>query len=377
MDEVFDIQSAAEAILNDGELVMVRGLLADRNRFEAGDSNGLFEGNVSPGVSLLGKRSLVVKGEVGGMAGNLCYIEVEGDLVVIGNVRQARIVCRNLCVGGSLLHSQVTAVGEIAVGSDLAHSQLRLGDYEGRRRRIEELRHALIRGREQRTVLDRRIGQDERRLDRSCKATRVPLNFNISRLVVQEQNRIRVNLESFYASLGDQPLPKVRMALNEFFAKGFVGYLTRANRRYIADNPAREKIFLQLLKSLRGLVVETFERDQLIASNAAAEKEIERLIAELRQPQGAVWVQGGVLPETQVEFLLPDVQRLEGEVIHFVPRSASLKVGRSSEEGMLRLEMIDVEGERSSRDLNASELQRVALSIDEGEVVWKPVARDC
>ena len=64
---------------------------------------------------------------------------------------------------------------------------------------------------------------------------------------------MRINLTVFYSSLGEQSESQRKTALVQFFAKGVVGYLARANRKYISDNPAREKVFLQLLKHLREL----------------------------------------------------------------------------------------------------------------------------
>lgn len=65
----------------------------------------------------------------------------------------------------------------------------------------------------------------------------------------------------FYESLGEDPTARQEQALMEFFSRGVVGTLSRANRKYLANNLAREKVFLQLLKSLRELFGLVFERD--------------------------------------------------------------------------------------------------------------------
>ena len=96
----------------------------------------------------------------------------------------------------------------------------------------------------------RLVSQEEKRLDRACKTTMVPLNFNAGRIVRQEADRISIDLRSFYQSLGKLPEAKLTAALDEFLAKGIIGLLARANQRYLCENPTRQKVFLQLLRQL-------------------------------------------------------------------------------------------------------------------------------
>ena len=80
--------------------------------------------------------------------------------------------------------------------------------------------------------------------------------------VIRHRNgRLWVELTMFYESLGEDPTARQEQALMEFFSRGVVGTLSRANRKYLANNLAREKVFLQLLKSLRELFGLVFERD--------------------------------------------------------------------------------------------------------------------
>jgi len=371
MSDVFDIQPVVEAIMGSTPLVATEGPPPGKKRFDAEDSNGMFIGDVSSGLTLMGQRSLLVQGSLNGTGSNPCQVEVEGDVVVTGNVGHARIHCQHLHVGGAVHHARLVTAGDIIIGADLVHTHLLVGDYEARQGRINELQQELVRGRERRVTLDRRIGQEEKRLDRTCKTTHVPLNLDVSRLIAQEQDRIRIDLSTFYQAMGDQPETKLRMALTEFFAKGIIGYLAKANRRYIIDHPAREKVFLQLLKNLRELIMLVFQRDRLIVAVNRAEDEMEQLVAEVRQQIRSVHIQGAVQPETEVEFALPLVQRLEEGEWNLAHRSVSLKIQSASQPGQLRLHVTDVDGKPVSRDLSADELQCVLLSTSEGHPVWE------
>lgn len=374
MSDLFDIQPAVDAILNAGDLVKAQGLPPDKNRFDAGESAGVFAGDVPGSLILTGKHSLLVQGSLQGSSGNICRIEVTGDAVITGDVRYARISCRRLHIAGAMHHSQVNATGEVFIGSDLIGTRLLIGDYQTHKQQVEKLRQDISRLEEERSGFDWKIAQDEKKLDRSCKVTRVPLDFKISRLIFQEHNRIRIDLNSIYQSLGDQPGPKLKQAMNEFFAKGIIGYLAKANRKYITDNPAREKVFLQLLKHLRELFMEVFERDQTIATINQSQAEIDGMVKELRQQDLGLHVQGAVLPESEVEFARPRVQRLENSDINFLHQSATLKVQPGSQSGILRLERVDIGGKSLAEDVAVAQLQGVSLRVDADQVVWEPCA---
>ena len=374
MSDPFDIQPAADAILNGDDLIKIEGLPDDRSRFDAGDSDGLFAADVPGGVTLVGQRSILVQGSLDGAAGNPCHIKINGDLIVTGDVHYAQISCRNLHIGGAVNNAQLSITSrEVSVGGDLAQTRLQIGEYEVHWRRIEQLKNESKRIREQREAADRSISQEEKRMDRSCKATRTFLNFNISKLISHENNRVRVHLSAFFRSLDAQPQDKLKEALLEFFAKGIVGILTRNNSKYIGNNPARKKVFLQLLKALRKLVLLTFERDLLIATIDKNGAEIDQLFTELNRQDGAVCIQGEILPGTEVAFTLPKAQRLDDGEVQCLHQSASLKVQPGSQSGELHLELTGVDGETSAQDLGTDKMQRIALRTREGQIIWVPV----
>ena len=176
---MFDIQSAIDAILESDGLVETQGLPPNKSRFDVEDNNGLFDGDGPKGVTLTGHRALLVQGSLLGASGNACRIQVEGDVIITGNVRHAQIQGGNIYIAGTIQHTRLISTKQIKIGADLVHSQLTLGDNKASQRQIEELQHAIGRALEERESLDRQRSQDEKRMHRSSRTTSTPLNFNI------------------------------------------------------------------------------------------------------------------------------------------------------------------------------------------------------
>lgn len=369
MPDIFDFQPAIEAIMNAPDLVGTDGLSPDKNRFDAEEHYGVFTGDVAKGTTLAGRRSFLVRGSLEGAAGNPCRIQVDGDVVVTGDVHHASIRGRHISIGGQVLHSQLTSSGNIAVGSDLVHTRLLVGDYESISRRIGELKLEIERRRQHKEVLDRRIGQDEKRLDRSCKTTRTPLNFNVGKLILHRDERVRINLKSIFASFGDPLEERFEAALIEFFAKGVVGVITKTNLMYIEDNPARKKVFLQLLRNLRELFMLTVQRETIVYQTTCDEEEIDRMVSELTEQNRTLCVQGKIAPDFRAEFMLPRVRQLDDGDVDIAHGSASVKLQPGKEEGSFLLDLTNSDGEQSSQDLAQSELQSVSFAVSDGQLI--------
>ncbi|MDP6699373.1 MAG: hypothetical protein QGH25_06980 [Candidatus Latescibacteria bacterium] len=370
MPYLFDISPALEAIENSDALVEVSGLPLNQNIFDPGDKNGKFAADLPGGATVSSNKSVLIAGSVNGSTSNPCHIRVDGDLVVTGNVQYAQIRCRNFLVGGDLQHAKARTTGDATICGQLVAAELVLGEYEQPIQRVENLRQEIERSLDERESFDRQIGQQERRVDRSCKATRIPLNFNVSRLISQEHGRVRIDLSSFYDSLGDLAETRLKAALIEFFAKGIVGVLARANRKYIDGNPAREKVFLQLLKTLRELFVLVSERDIVIRHIDQAESEIEALVEELHGQACTLHVQQGLGNLVQLDFPRPQMHRDEGGDIDLVHEAASIKITEGNP-GKLRLDSTSIEGEATSEDIPIDELQTVTLAVAAGRVTWE------
>jgi len=207
-------------------------------------------------------------------------------------------------------YRRLVAAAEIRVGGDLGAGKAVSGDPQRRQVLIEGLRAQLTQGREEHKLLDRQVSQGEKRLDRACRITLSPLHFEMGRIIRRSPDRISIDLSSVYQSLGEMPADQLALALNEFFAKGLIGVLSRANRQYLSGNPAREKVFLQLLGQLRELFLLVIRRDQARRKLETLEGQIDQWVADFYTAPRRICVRGAVLPGAHMEFLHPHAEDL-------------------------------------------------------------------
>jgi len=336
--------------------------VAPLNSFDGDDRNILVQGDVVGLRRVKGERAMVVLGDVLGEEDSLCRIEVAGDVIVAGRIEWAQVIAENILVGDSVTQSQLTAAGRIRIEA---------GNFDGVRKRIESLVARIDRGKEVVESLVRRVGQDEKRMAKACRTLRVPLDFSVGRIVTHAQGKISVDLTSFYASLDEHKEAQLELALGEFFAKGVVGVVARTNRKYLVDYPAREKIFMQLLRSLKELFHLVVERDRTVRTLKAAEGELEMVLATLEERQPQVEVGGRVAAHVEMEFILPVAVRLLDTGVDFgQPETAALSVRKGASFGDLEISLRDTAGVRGARD--ASPLEGVLIHLDEdGRIRWE------
>jgi len=376
MSEVTDIQSVAESITTADDLVKIQGLPPNKSFFNTEDHNYLLEGDVPGGISITGERSFLVQGSINGSNSNPSRIHINGDLVVTGNVCYAQIHCRNLHIGGSTQNSRLITSGNIAIDGDLACGKLTLGDYESDRHLIQNLQHEIARFRTDREAIERRIHQDEKRLDRACKTTHTPLNFNIKKIIIHQYGHVRIDLKSIYASLTDRSQEQTESVLLEFFAKGIVGFLARNNRQYIDGNQAREKVFLQILKNLRGLFMVVAQRESIDLQISRAESQVQQLVDSLHSRAPTVSIQGIIIPETQLEFTQPRVQCLDNGEMDFDHGLATIEIQPGREANQYQLLLTDLNGEDCSQELTDAERKNISFRLCEDQITWAPLPMD-
>ena len=374
MASIFDINVVEGDLLADGQTIDFKGLNTTNHTFDTGDQNGHLLDDMPGGTSVNGGRSLVIDGSLNGVENNPCRIQLSGDLLVKGNVFNAHIKCSALYVDGDIQDSRVSAAGDVYIGGELMDSQLALGDYSDRKNTIDNLHRDFAKKREERESLDRQIRQEEKRVDRSCKATLIPLNFNVSRIISHENNQVRINLTSFYSSLGEQSESQRKTALVQFFAKGVVGYLARANRKYISDNPAREKVFLQLLKHLRELFLLVAERDFIALHQEQDAQAMNELVQSIRRQNRMLHIEGGIHPNSTLRFILPHIATSEDDSYVFTDKAAICQVEGGPNEDALVITLKDVENNENIHRIPATDLEESRLSTTLGTVVWESSA---
>ena len=372
--DLFDIQPRVDDFLRAGritELVAAAGE-GPGGYFEGEDWNVLVRGDRADMARLKSQRSLLVDGDVIGDADAPCRIEVMGDAIITGRVSNAQVTAENVRISRGASDCSITAGCDVAIGGNFDGGRIIAGNYDNAKKRIESCRSALERARESAASLERRVGHDERRMDKACRTLRIPLDFNVGRIITHAEGRVSVDLTSFYRSLEERSEAQLETALAEFFAKGVVGVVSRTNRKYLVDFPAREKVFMQLLRSLRELFLLVAERDRTLRSLEAAERELEALSANLTGRQPRVAVAGRVAPLTEIEFILPQIVPLNDGTFDFAHQTASLSVNAGASFGELDVVVRDADGARSVRDI--PDLRGVLVHVDDGRVRCDAVA---
>ena len=374
MPDLFNIQSAIDAVVGLGRLteMSVSASGAAAPVYDGEDWNVLVQRDLTDVARVKGNGAILVHGSVLGDDDAPCRIDIEGDAVICGDVRDTTICAANIYVGGEVAGSELTAAGEVRIGADMASGRITVGDYELERKNLESCRMLVEHAREQAESLSRRAGQDGKRMDKSCRALRIPLDFSVGRIVQHHEGKVSVDLTSLYPSF-DKKEADLSVALGEFFAKGIVGVIARANRKYLINYPAREKVFMQLLKSLRELFSAVLERDEMRKRLAAAETELENLRAALSERGPSIAVGGRLAPRTEIEFILPWLNDTQDGGFDFAHKTAQLCVRPGPLAGQCEMAVQQADGERSSVTTEQDELEGLLVSVDDGKVRWSQV----
>lgn len=375
MPRPFPVDPLAQAILAAPDLVAIDGMNPRQSRqlFDGEERDVLVRGDIAGAMRLRGKRSLLIQGEVAGAPVAPCLIEVEGDALIMGSARHVHISARNIYIGGQAQDCHLNAAADLQCGGDLQGGRAQVGDYQLGQAQIGRLKTQTDRSREERERLDRLVLQEEKRLDRACKTTLVPLNFNAGRIVRQEADRISIDLSSFYRALGQLPETKLASALDEFFAKGIIGLLARTNQRYLCENTTRQKVFLQLLRQLRELFLLVTRRDRVLHLLAELAEQIDQLVAHLCNPHCRVWVRGQVHQGTALEFVLPSAQDQGDRDFSFSHRTALLRIQPGEEPAMLDLDLDCAGLSHFRQSASLEELRQVSFYSLNGQVFWEPL----
>lgn len=153
----------------------------------------------------------------------------------------------------------------------------------------------------------RRVVTEEKRLGKATQALRSPVDFSVGRIVRHGNGRVSVDLSSFYETLEGRTDEQLKLALAEFFAKRIFGVITRANRKYLVNYPAREKVFMQLVRNLRELFEAVLERDRLQRQVDWLGGRLNHFVGSLCSRQTRIEVKGPIAGETTMEFIVPRV----------------------------------------------------------------------
>ncbi len=292
-------------------------------------------------------------------------------MIITGSIRHAQIRASRCFVVGAAHPVQITTSRSTIVSGIIHGGRFVNGNYEDTQRTIESLRISLRHGRDELESLSRRVMTEEKRLDKACLALRIPLDFNVGKVVQHCDGRVGICLDAFYASVNGRPAQEVERALNEFFTRGIVGVITRQKRKYLVNYPAREKVFLQLISGLRALFRDVMRQDNLGRSVEDMENQLQEQVDSLEQRDAFVDI-GGVAGNTEMKFILAQViPQPRDEGFDFAHRSAHLDIRPVNGLGA---EMVsrDADGGQMAATVTTAELGALRFHVDGSRVVWDP-----
>lgn len=369
-----EIDAAGEAILRRGRVVEIPALdpQAPLALYDAEDHDLLCQGDLACVQQVRGDRSILIQGGLRGRPGEPVRVEVRGDIIISGSVQHAILRGRRVFVGGSVTRGQLTAAERVLVGASAEAATFVAGDYSDDRRRVESTRLSLEQSRIQLESLQRRVLTEEKRLDKTCRALRIPLDFNVGRIVHHGHGRVRVDLSSFYESLEGRTDEQLQLALAEFFAKGVVGVIARANRKYLVNFPAREKVFMQLVRNLRDLFDAVLQRDRTLRQTDWMSARLEEQVEALNERRAGVEVGGAIAGDASMEFIVPRVVPLpDGGGFDFAHQTARLELQFA--DAAVEVVSCSTDGERARSTTTLTEFEGQRFIVDDSGVVeWSP-----
>ena len=112
----FDIQSVAQEILTAEDLVETETIRSTTRAYDGKGSSVVVNGNITAGAVVKGTYDLLVQGWVVGEEGRPCQIEAEGDVVIEGDVRNARIKGQSIRIGGEARRCQLNSQRGVEIG---------------------------------------------------------------------------------------------------------------------------------------------------------------------------------------------------------------------------------------------------------------------
>lgn len=154
--------------------------------------------------------------------------------------------------------------------------------------------------------------------------------------------------------------------MKEFFAVGIMATLVRANQQLIEVNQNRRKVFMAAINHLRELflLVRTIDKQKMEIEQG--EGRIDKMVEEMEGFSAELYTRGPILPEVDIEFRHPVVDRQPDEkaIIEEDRASYRLRVGRVS--SAWSVEQTSTRGEVRNREVNPGELQATTFELDAG-----------
>lgn len=370
----FDIDEKANQI-GAGDLLFCRDELSfAEGPLDLYEGSLVVQGDGGPGCVVRGTGQVLVKGALIGNARMPARIDVDGDVVILGDVAHAHIEAQAVYVGKRIADAQINARLGLEVGGDVRNVRVRLGEYDLCRKKIERLKKSLEEAEYEKDSLVRKLKMEEKRVDKLFKNTRIILTPNVGRILQARRNQLVVNLKPIYASLPGRNEQEIDKALREFFAKAIVGLLTRENKHFLmSKNRHRQEIFKGVVRDVHDLFFLTRNIDKQIAKCADWSAQVEKAKQAVDGRVAALFVRGRCQHDMTVAVTVPDVMVAEDGKILISGDSARLEVLKAEADHIL-IKRMNTMGIFSEETVDAAVLKHFQMALIGEEIIWKDIA---
>jgi len=359
----FDIEKAAEEILSESSKIVESGPIDLENpTLDGGRANILVDGNIGVGAAVKGEGSLVVKGSLLGNERWPCRIDVDGDVMILGDAKHAVVNGRSIRIGANAQQVNLGGRKGVEIAKDAEDARVVVGNFEPEKRTIERLKELIAQESQDADNADRLLALEQRRMHKQINQTQFELNFSLGKIILQMRNRIEVDLAPFYKMLSGKAGVNTDNALSEFYAKAVVGLLSRTNLHLIRGNPSRQKIFKTVIRSLHDLFQATRESDRIAEQVRVHRKNLQTQLASLKEHDAPVCVGGALGTTSEIRFLAPII---DDEDVTVMLQGAKLSL-TVEDGGEVRAIVTDVLGDESA--LDSEKLEGIALRFSDEQV---------
>lgn len=323
-----NLQDKARNIMKARGVLEVDALSQSHGVFDADGADVVVLGHVTAGAKLEKAASVVVRGDLIGDARNMCQIEASDEVIVFGQATYASIASQDICMGQGVTHCNLDAERQLEIGGDVSDTQIRVGNFDTVRRKLEELKTDIIQQRQDRETTQRLLRLEEKRMHNRIETTRISMDFSLGHMIVKKRKRITIDLTRFYSTLKDRSDELIDRALLEFYAKGVVGMLARVNMQFLQKGKNRQAIFKGVISKLKDLILATRKLDLQTQALQTIEKEHDALIQGLKQRTCQATVAGQILTTVVFQFVGVDFLTTEDGQVQLGRHLAKLEVGK-------------------------------------------------
>ena len=366
-----ELDGLLKQIGSQGRVVEMETVSPDGGQLVAGDADGLVTGDMLPGGVAESEASIVVAGGVKGLEGQTCRIQARTHVLVNATAQYAEIAGDDIRVQDDVDHCRLRSQRDIHIEGNLNLTKLVLGEFGVREQRLKQLRVEAEKLTQAQKDLEGKMAFKGRRVYRDSANTQVSFKLSLGSILSVRLKAIEVNLQPLYDTLSEEANKSRDVAAKEFFSRAVIAALMKANKAYIDKNRGRQQVFIKVLKGLREVFDLARQADALSEQAAAAEEEAEAIVQELEAPPELnVEVVGRLGQDTEIAFVIPDIEREDGDV-SVGRRTTTMSIRAREEPDALDLVVQDLAGETVEEQASEEELTGVAITCSDGKVSWR------